>query len=551
MTGVTIDPTDAQRLARLRSLLVDARRRVNDESELGIHLATIAIDGIGELGIGLCLEHCGIQPKQKVGLPGRLSQLLEALDFTPPGLKAFGELHRVRNLVQHAGVLPSADQLPRWLSETEAMIDALVKATFGIGLSEVGASGGVKDGELRDKLEEAEGKLEKGEAEDSFDASWHGLESARRKFRQETGLSPRTGSAGAARKLERLDRNLGQLSADVLSLADQIELSAFTAEPGEWLWLRQRQAERFRGLPITLADAMRAFAFVLGWVLWFESYISRHNVDRWERWQEEQRPPITGVPGGPHISDVSIGDNPGAPGGRTENLRQWVFQLTDVPETQPTFDWAVFTALDQLENSPLTAAYLNADGRLHVSCDVELEPTVVKAAVIELIEKAETILRGRKAEEDEDAQKEADILRHFQQGLQGVGCAAVEIRLHRSDRGYRVDPVESLVWIELERPSDGNQSWFSKGLEESFERHFPEYVEAGSSSPTSYRSMWHDVGVPITWDPKRVGIWVAEAAEYDQERRAEQQQERDRRDDAANRAVAEMKKLVRLSDEDD
>ena len=42
-----LDPSEAQRLSRLRVLLSDARRRVGDESELGLHVAVVAVDGVG------------------------------------------------------------------------------------------------------------------------------------------------------------------------------------------------------------------------------------------------------------------------------------------------------------------------------------------------------------------------------------------------------------------------------------------------------------------------------------------------------------------------
>src|SRR3954471_16221566 len=134
--GESLDPSDAQRLSRLRALLGDARRRAQDESELGLHLAVLAIDGIGELAIGLCLEHLGIHMKSTDGVPARLSRLQAKLRITPPGTKGYGELHKVRNLVQHEGVLPRPEQLPLWLAETEQLTDSLIKATFGVGLNE-------------------------------------------------------------------------------------------------------------------------------------------------------------------------------------------------------------------------------------------------------------------------------------------------------------------------------------------------------------------------------------------------------------------------------
>lgn len=126
--GKPLAPSDAQRLSRLRVLLNDARRRAGDESELGLHLAIVAIDGIGELAIGLCVQHLGVAVKPREGVPGRLQAVTDALAIAPPGKKGYLELHRARNAVQHEGTLPGADQVPLWLAETERLIDALIKA---------------------------------------------------------------------------------------------------------------------------------------------------------------------------------------------------------------------------------------------------------------------------------------------------------------------------------------------------------------------------------------------------------------------------------------
>lgn len=536
----SLDPSDAQRLSRLRALLADARRRAQDESELGLHLAILAIDGIGELAISLCLEHLGIHMKGD-GVPARLNRLLAKLKITPPGTKGYGELHKVRNLVQHEGVLPQSEQLPLWLAETEQLTDSLIKATFGIGLNEAWSAKGVSDEQLRSLLEEAERAIDQGQPEESFDASWKAFELARRQFRQQTGLHDSTVHIGGGhRSIIGMDNDLKSLLTEVRSLREQVEISAFTAEPGEWLWFKQRNGEKVQGLPVTVADAGRAFAFVLSWVLWFESYIDRHGVDRWERWREEQRAPETGVPNGPHIREVSLGNQPSAPGGRTEGLRNWIFQLTDVPDTHPSFDWAIHSVVSELEGSSLSNAWLDGFGRLSITCPETDSAELVKASVEELIQAAKTKLTTRATEDAEDEALELKIMERFRVGLADTGCPVKEMRVRMPGNLHRVTLDKAEVWIDLpDPPESGRGSWFSKGLTEAFPRHFPEFAE----EQRPYESHWHDVFVPAVWDPRRVGAWILDAVAFDEERRAQERQEREEAEATEQAATSALQQL--------
>ena len=450
----------------------------------------------------------------------------------------------MRNLVQHEGVLPAPDQLPRWLAETERMADSLVKASFGVGLNEVGSAAGVADEALQEQLKQAEQALEHGEAERSFDASWKALETGRRQFREKTGLHPVHGASGAPAALRALDRSLGDLASVVNSLTDQVELSAFTAEPGEWLWFKQRQGEKFRGLPPSLADAGRAFAFVLAWVLRFESYIARHGVDRWERWEEEQRPPVTGIPGGPHIRDVREGDRPSAPGGNTEGLRNWVFELTDVPDAAaPSFDWAIQDAVPEVEGSPITHAYLNQAGRLSVTCRNSIDAEDVMASVRRLIAEAHARLAKRAEEDAVDEEVRQSILTRFQAGLEKHGCLVKDLQVQTPRNNHRVTVGDAMVWIDLVNTTDDIRSWFPVGLKEAFAKHFP---EAGlqDQQATPYQPHGNAVVVPASWNPERVAAWICDAVAFDA-KKYEEESASSREAKAENdRVLTDLKRLI-------
>jgi hypothetical protein len=536
-----LDPTQAQRLSRLRILRADARRRAGDESELGLHLAVLAIDGIGELAIGLCIQHLGVVVKRGAGVPVRLDRLIDHLKITPPGAQGYRELHRVRNLVQHEGVLPAPEQVPRWLTETEQLTDALVNASFGVDLGTVGSAAGVRDPDLRRPLEEVEIAFEQGESQRSFDLSWRVLEMARRQLRQATDLHFSSALSGGSQALAQIDHRLGQFGSEIETLAGQVEMATFTSEPGEWLWFRQRQSEQFRGLPPSIADAGRAFVFVLSCVLEFESYIARHGIDRWERWRAEHRPPMTGLPGGPHIQSVEIGDSPSAHGGKVEGLRQWIFQLTDVPDTEPAFDWAVFTVVDELESSPITNAHLDGVGRLSISCPRDCDEKLVHSSARELIKAAKAKLAVRAIEDAEDKMAEEAILDRFQVGLEAAGCSAKSLQIQLPRAEHRIRLGVAKVFIELGGVPDDSPSWLPVGFKETFEKHFPEY---GPSENGSFRTMWADVSVPAVWDPRRVGMWALDAIAFDAAKRRNARKERESKQSAEDRALMRMEKLI-------
>jgi hypothetical protein len=475
----------------------------------------------------------------------RLDRLLGNLQIAPAGTKGYSELHKMRNLVQHEGVLPAPEELPRWLTETEQLADALIAATFGVSLNEVGSAAAVQDEELRPLLEEAEAALEGGEPENSFDASWQALDLARRLFRQRTGLHQTAPSIGTSyQSLMRQDKDLGALLTEVRKLAEQVELSAFTAEPGEWLWFKQRQGERFRGLPPSLPDASRAFVFALSWILWFESYIARHGVDRWDRWREEQRAPSTGLPGGPHIRDVKLGNRPSASGGRVEGLRNWIFELTDVPETQPSFDWAVHAVVSEIEDSSLTNAWLDESGQLSISCPQTDDAATVRASVLELLSAAKVKLSQRATEDAEDDRVRERIIARFRSGLSDAGCPVQDLQVTMPRNKHRIEACEAQVRIVFEGEDDSGPSWLAKGFEETFERHFPEHAAPGLRPPAPYESRWNDLFVPALWASKRVGRWACDAIAFDAEKRANEAQDRQATTSSEIAALSELKRLI-------
>lgn len=521
-------------------LLGDARRRVGDESELGLHLAVVSVDGIGELAIGLCAEHLGARAKRGTGVPGLLDAVIDVIGSTPPGKKGFLELHRARNAVQHDGILPAPAQVPLWLAEAELLIGGLIEAAFGVDLDQVHSAAGVADHDLRERLEEAERLLEAGDPGGSFRGSWEALDLARRQFRRKAELhllEPGLGASGG-RSIIGKDGGLGSLLGEVRKLSNEIEVSAFTAEPGEWLWLRQRQSETFKGLSATSADALRAFVFVLGWILRYESYISRHGVDRWQRFRESERAPVTGKPGGPHIDDVTPGGNPG---GRQRGVRSWILQLTDVPESQPSFAWGITDALRGLEGSPLTRASLDGVGRLSISFPETAGAEEVKEAVLELFSATKQILALRAVRDAEEERARGEITSRFEAGLLEVGCPVTELAVV-PESGYHgpFEPGRSQVRIVLPDPGGGAPSTIGNGCRQHYARNFPDNPDGASD----FRAGWNDVFVPVDWDPAHVGRWLIDAVAFHEDDRRAEEKARSAQQTAEEAAIEEMRGLL-------
>jgi hypothetical protein len=297
-----LNAAEAERLSRLRIMLAEAQSRIADQSALGQHLAIVGADGVGELAIGICAHKRGVH-RHNQPLPAALSQLLSNLSaHDAPGAQGFKELHAARNQAQHQGILPAADQLPRWIDETAALVTFLVQRCFDVELGTVGSATAVKEEKLAKILREAEEAIESGETTHSFALSWQAIQEGLTVFRRHTGL----GGESARGSLGREFHDFRELEDEIASISRQLELSLFASEAGEWMWFEQRHGESTRGLEPSVGEARRGFVFAVGWVLRMESYVARHGPDRWQRWNQH-RAPVTGLSGGPHIRDVSRG----------------------------------------------------------------------------------------------------------------------------------------------------------------------------------------------------------------------------------------------------
>jgi hypothetical protein len=496
-----IEPSEAERLSRLRMIMADASSRVGDQSQLGQHLALVAIDGVGELALGMCLYRRSKPPKPREAVPAMLDRLLGDLDhLDAPGVQGFRDLHLVRNQVQHRGILPATDQVPRWLQETEDLIAFLIRASFGVELADVGSASSVADEQLSRTLGEAEKFLDAGEAKESMAKSWETLESARTLLRRRTGL--RTGERPSTSRPG--DRQGEEIRKQFQALSDQLEVSLFTAEPGEWMWLQQRYQDSQNGLPPGAEDARRAFVFVLAWVLRVEGYIARHGPERWKQWQE-LRAPKTGLPGGPHIKDAWHGRK-----FPNEDAWEWGFQLTDLPDDiNPDFTWGIQAAQEASKDPLVLYAYLDMTGKLFIRVTEKAAPEQVAEAARDLVAAAKKQMADRVFADQQQLEDEEALIEPFRIALDKAGCPYKQILAKDANfrGGRRGGPP--LVWIELAGVGPHGTTRFPKFLEESFAFFFPD------ADPEQVRLGFDDVAVPADWQSDTVVEWLLNGKEKD------------------------------------
>jgi hypothetical protein len=511
-------------------LLADATTRVGDPSQLGQHLALVAIDGVGELALGMCLYRRSKPPKSRESVPAMLDRLLEDLGHPEaPGVQGFRDLHLVRNQVQHQGILPATDQVPRWLQETEDLIAFLVRASFGVELADVGSASSVADEQLHRTLGEAEKFLEAGEAKESMVRSWETLESARTLLRRRTGL----------RTSERLltsrpgDCQGEEIQKQLQALSDQLEVSLFTAEPGEWMWFQQRHKDSQNGLSASAEDARRAFVFVLAWVLRVEGYIARHGPERWKQWQE-LRAPKTGLPGGPHIEDAWHGRK-----FPNEGAWEWGFQLTDLPDDfNPDFTWGIQAAQEASENSLVLYAYLDMTGKLFIRVPENAAPEQVVEAARGLVAAAKRQMADRAVADRQQLEHEEELIEPFRVALDKAGCPYKQILVKDvTFRGGRTGGPP-LVWIELAGVGPHGTTRFPRFLEESFASFFPD------AHPEQVSTGFDDVAVPADWQPEAVVEWLLDGKEKDRKWDAARIADIEERQRNEDEALAKVRRIL-------
>jgi hypothetical protein len=527
-----LEPTTAERLARLRILLNDAQSRAGDTSVLGQHLAVIALDAVGELAIGLCLHERSLE--HPGGVPRAVKRLRTDLGMEWQGLgrQGFDELHRARNLAQHQGVLPAADQLGRWAAETETFVRDLVSTVYGVELREVSSALGISNPELRDLLHQADHTLDAGDPETSFELSWNALEAARRAW-SASGGGARIPSSGTSTGFE----EFREIDSAISDLAERFEISTFTSDVSEWVWMREQHAESMTRSPPTLDDARRALAFVTSWVLRFESYSARYPAERWREWREAQVAPRTGLPGtGPRIRDATLQE----PNRQHPDKAYWRFQLADLPASDGEYMTAVSSASYESDEDPTRVTMsLGLRGQLLAVAPTDLSEEQVLAKVHSGLRRATEILAKRRHSEAEQTARAEQVAAAYREvfataAAQGAPFAEVSVSLREERHDSQASPMVSVALIgdavaELDYWNALAEVMAEIGLD-----------PAGQG----FTAFSESLNFPSSWSPEQAVEWATKGLARAQQRRGEYEATQAEERRLREAAIARMRNLI-------
>ncbi|MGH2940462.1 MAG: hypothetical protein ACRDPE_20330 [Solirubrobacterales bacterium] len=222
-------------------------------------------------------------------------------------------------------------------------------------------------------------------------------------------------------------------------------------------------------------------------------------------------------------------------------MRSWILQLTDVPESQPSFAWGITDALRGLEGSPLTRASLDGFGRLSISFPETAGVEEVKEAVVELFSATKQLLALRAVQDAQEESARGEIAARFETGLLEVGCPVTELTVV-PESGYHgpFDPERSQVRIVLPDPGGGAPSTIGNGCREYYARHF----QGNPDGASDFRAGWNDVFVPVYWDPAQVGRWLIDAVAFREDDRRAEEEARSAEQTAEDAALEEMRALL-------
>jgi hypothetical protein len=398
------DPLDlptAAALVRLRLLTEDARRRADDTSNAGRHLALIALDGACEYALWLASREHAVQLKERAGVPELYSAVRRALEtWQVKGWPGVSQMHQARNAAQHAGVAHDAGQLPIWADAAIAFIDSLCVAAFSIPLAEIVLADAVRDPSLRTQLRWSEEQLTVNPAQ-SFALSAGAFDEARSRWRTQH-RSPVFAPSPAG------DPTTPDLTPPLQDVEDFLEVQPFAGDFGEYTWLRRARQELDRAgwLP-SEPDARRALLFVSGWIVRWEIFDSGYPTDRWEAHREGIQPPRTGEGEPPKIIGTQVEFLAEVPGRPARNVIY--VALANVPgRGRSPWDIALRDALAECaRQADLGGLFLDSrwylSGTLVVDVPVDADP----GAVGDVLDHAVALAGERHAEQAaESAERE-------------------------------------------------------------------------------------------------------------------------------------------------
>ena len=290
---LVLDLPTVSELVRLRMLAEDSRRRSEDTSEAGRHLALISLDGACEYALWLAGRAHGAKFKERSSRSDMVSTLKSLLGerWKLQGWPGVEQLHRARNNAQHAAVAIDPIQLPQWRDAAWAFIDSLCTVAFERSLNQIVLADAVRDPSLHDLLRRSEEAL----IEDpllAFTLATAAFGQARLKWRvqrrrKEFVVTP-------AGTLVRADPTAA-VRSDLQALDNFLEVQMFANDAGECVWLEHaREEQQETGWTPPPDEARRALLFAASWIVRWEIFNLGYPLDKWQAHRDSIHPPEIG-----------------------------------------------------------------------------------------------------------------------------------------------------------------------------------------------------------------------------------------------------------------
>jgi hypothetical protein len=172
--GVNLDPQTSRRLVHVKAVYNQGLRLAESGGEIEGGLAVVAFDNSLEMVMYTCLEYLGAKIPDRALYADLVSLALETLkekgkdsaDILNPS--AMKSLHRARNSVQHWGNLPSRNDVERFRSTTETILQSMCKEVFSIDLGEVSLAQLIKNPAVKKEYLKADNAYSAGRYLDSM-----------------------------------------------------------------------------------------------------------------------------------------------------------------------------------------------------------------------------------------------------------------------------------------------------------------------------------------------------------------------------------------------
>lgn len=182
---------EANALVGVRSLMAEASRRGADRSVAGRHVAVVLLDSAVEAALAVCLGRFGDSANERDTLADLHKRLSGTTKTAFPGWREVGRLRRARNLAHHHQIPVDPEALAGFFGPVAEYLDAAVRSTFGIRITDVALADSIVDPSARARVAEAEDAIAEGDVAKGVSALSLAFGEA---LRRSTGLTTGSGT---------------------------------------------------------------------------------------------------------------------------------------------------------------------------------------------------------------------------------------------------------------------------------------------------------------------------------------------------------------------